>query len=129
MKYELFEPVAKTYTDLHYDVFILDYRGFGKSEGSIVSQEQLFADVQTAYNQMLKVYDEIAAGELQNKVNRISEIHGVDVNVYDPEGNLRVSSQPYYYNKGLLSRKMEPLAYYKLTKLFLPKFFTFLVPA
>lgn len=71
------------------------------------------------FDDVLKVYDEIAAGELQNKVNRISEIHGVDVNVYDPEGNLRLSSQPYYYNKGLLSRKMEPLAYYKLTKLFL----------
>lgn len=71
------------------------------------------------FDDVLKVYDEMAAGELQNKVNRISEIHGVDVNVYDPEGNLRVSSQPYYYNKGLLSRKMEPLAYYKLTKLFL----------
>ena len=41
--------VAKTYTDLQYDVFMLDYRGFGKSEGSISSQEQLFADVQTAY--------------------------------------------------------------------------------
>ena len=71
------------------------------------------------FDDVLKVYDEMASGELQNKVNRISEIHGVDVNVYDPEGNLRVSSQPYYYNKGLLSRKMEPLAYYKLTKLFL----------
>src|SRR5882757_6576928 len=30
--------VAKTYVDLHYDVYILDYRGYGKSEGSIGSQ-------------------------------------------------------------------------------------------
>ncbi len=30
--------VAKTYVNLHYDVFILDYRGYGKSEGSISSQ-------------------------------------------------------------------------------------------
>jgi nitrogen fixation/metabolism regulation signal transduction histidine kinase len=48
-------------------------------------------------------------------VNRISEIHGVDVNVYDPGGLLRVSSQPYYYNKGLLSRRMNPEAYYDLS--------------
>lgn len=65
---------------------------------------------------MLKLYDDVANSELQAKVNRISEIHGVDVNVYDPEGLLRVSSQPYYYNKGLLSRRMEPFAYYKLTR-------------
>ena len=50
--------VAKTYTDLHYDVFLLDYRGYGKSEGSIDSQEQVFTDIQTAYDQMLKEYDE-----------------------------------------------------------------------
>ncbi|HEX4957152.1 MAG TPA: HAMP domain-containing sensor histidine kinase [Lacibacter sp.] len=65
---------------------------------------------------MLKLYDEVANSDLQAKVNRISEIHGVDVNVYDPEGLLRVSSQPYYYNKGLLSRRMEPFAFYKLTR-------------
>lgn len=71
------------------------------------------------FDDVLKVYDEVAAGELQTKVNRISEIHGVDVNVYDPDGSLRVSSQPYYYNKGLLSRKMEPNAFYKLSRQFL----------
>jgi alpha-beta hydrolase superfamily lysophospholipase len=50
--------VAKTYTDLRYDVFLLDYRGYGKSEGSITSQEQIFGDVQTAYSEMKKKYDE-----------------------------------------------------------------------
>lgn len=42
--------VAKLYTDLNYDVFMMDYRGFGKSEGSISGQEQLFQDVQAAYD-------------------------------------------------------------------------------
>jgi len=50
--------VAKTYVDLHYDVFILDYRGYGKSEGSIGSQNQIFQDVQLAYNEMKKRYSE-----------------------------------------------------------------------
>lgn len=71
------------------------------------------------FDDVLKVYDEVSNAELQNKVNRISEIHGVDVNVYDPQGNLRLSSQPYYYNKGLLSRKMEPRAVYDLSRRFL----------
>lgn len=50
--------VSTTYTDLHYDVFILDYRSYGKSEGEISSQEQLFEDNQYAYNELKKRYDE-----------------------------------------------------------------------
>lgn len=71
------------------------------------------------FDDVLKAYDDAASAELQGKVNRISEIHGVDVNIYDPAGNLRLSSQPYYYNKGLLSRKTDPLAYYKLSQEYL----------
>jgi pimeloyl-ACP methyl ester carboxylesterase len=49
---------AKTYTDLNHDVFMLDYRGFGKSEGSISSQDQMYQDLQIAYNQLKKRYRE-----------------------------------------------------------------------
>lgn len=71
------------------------------------------------FDDVLKVYDDVSSGELQIKVNHISEIHGVDVNIYDPYGNLKLSSQPYYYVKGLLSRKTDPLAYYKLSREYL----------
>ncbi len=50
--------VAITYTDLNYDVFILDYRGYGKSEGTIVGQSQLFQDIQTAYDKLINLYSE-----------------------------------------------------------------------
>ena len=50
--------VAETYTDLNYDVFMLDYRGYGKSDGSINSEKQIFQDLQAAYNQMKKIYSE-----------------------------------------------------------------------
>ncbi len=50
--------VAKTYTDLHYDVFFIDYRGYGKSGGEINLQEQLFQDNQTAYNFLKTEYTE-----------------------------------------------------------------------
>ena len=50
--------VAKTYTDLNYDIFLLDYRGYGKSEGSINGQEQMFKDVQFAYEDLKKMYPE-----------------------------------------------------------------------
>jgi uncharacterized protein len=50
--------VAKTYTDLNYDVFIIDYRGYGKSEGEINGQNQLFEDNQSAYKELKKSYNE-----------------------------------------------------------------------
>jgi len=50
--------VAKTYTDLNYDVFIMDYRGYGKSEGYINGQNQLFDDIQITYNNLKKIYNE-----------------------------------------------------------------------
>lgn len=50
--------VASAYTDLQYDVFLLDYRGYGKSDGTITNQAQLLTDVQTAYQHLLAEYDE-----------------------------------------------------------------------
>jgi uncharacterized protein len=50
--------VAKRYTDLHYNVFILDYPGYGKSEGAIDSKLQLFEAIQTAYNEMKTRFQE-----------------------------------------------------------------------
>jgi uncharacterized protein len=50
--------VAKTYTDLNYDFFILDYRGYGKSEGQISSQNQLYNDVQLVYDSIKAKYAE-----------------------------------------------------------------------
>ena len=49
---------AATYTALHYDVFLLDYRGYGKSGGTITSQAQLLADVDTVYRQLQPEYPE-----------------------------------------------------------------------
>jgi pimeloyl-ACP methyl ester carboxylesterase len=50
--------IAKTYTDLNYDIFILDYRGFGKSGGEISNEKQLFEDSQLVYNELLNTYNE-----------------------------------------------------------------------
>lgn len=51
---------------------------------------------------------------LGTTIRKISEIHGVDVNVYDLHGNLFASSLPLPYVKGVLSSKMDPMAYYHM---------------
>jgi pimeloyl-ACP methyl ester carboxylesterase len=46
--------VAKRYTELHYSVLIVDYPGYGKSEGRIVNQTGLFEVIQAVYNEAKK---------------------------------------------------------------------------
>jgi len=50
--------IASVYTDLDYDIFFLDYRGFGKSGGEIGSQKELLEDAQDAYNKIKEQYNE-----------------------------------------------------------------------
>ncbi len=50
--------LASIYTQLNYDIFMLDYRGFGKSEGNISNEEELLSDVQASYNQLKEPYPE-----------------------------------------------------------------------
>lgn len=61
--------------------------------------------------------DSISDYNLQKLVNEVADIHNVDVNIYDPQGNLQVSSEQDVYTKGILSTKMHPLAYYHLNRL------------
>jgi alpha-beta hydrolase superfamily lysophospholipase len=44
--------IASFYTALNYDVFMLDYRGYGKTDGKVTSEAQLYSDVQAAFDQM-----------------------------------------------------------------------------
>jgi signal transduction histidine kinase len=50
-------------------------------------------------------------GNFEKAIVELSEAHNIDINLFDANGNLRVSTQPYIYNKHLLSDKMEPNAY------------------
>lgn len=55
---ETWGKIAKVYTNLGYDIFILDYRSFGKSEGEIENEEQLNKDISIAYKTLIKRYPE-----------------------------------------------------------------------
>ena len=70
----------------------------------------------SVFDDVVKIYDEGFKKELEKTIIKISEIHVADINLYDLEGNLRVSSLPLPYNKGIVSTKMDPVAYYHLNK-------------
>ena len=68
------------------------------------------------FDDVVKVYDVGYREKLEKIISRISEIHAFDINLYDLDGNLQVSSLPLPYKKGIVSSKMDPLAYYHLNK-------------
>ncbi|MBS1566013.1 MAG: hypothetical protein JST39_16615, partial [Bacteroidetes bacterium] len=67
-----------------------------------------------AFDDMVKLYESGANKNLESLARRVADIHGTDVNFYDLQGDLKVSSSLYVYNKGILSMKMNPVAYYNL---------------
>jgi len=52
------EVPAEFYTQLGYDFYTFDYRGYGKSTGEISNEEQFYTDVQANYNYLKAKYAE-----------------------------------------------------------------------
>lgn len=51
--------IAKNYNGKGYDIFMVDYRGYGKSDGEIKNgEEELFKDIQIVYDTLKKRYNE-----------------------------------------------------------------------
>lgn len=75
-----------------------------------LADKEVFAD-------NVNIYDSLALVNLGVLVNEIADIHNVDVNLYDLEGNLQVTSDEDVYKKGVLSSKMHPWAFYHLSNL------------
>ncbi len=61
-------------------------------------------------------YEPVFSEGMEQLIQEISEVHGMDVNLYDTVGGLRVTSNQdmNIYSSGVLSTKMNPLAYYRL---------------
>lgn len=78
--------------------------------------EKKLADHNT-FDDVVKIYDSVSNNDLQKLVDDVSDIHGVDVNVYDLKGDLQVSSEANVYTKGVLSKKMDPGAFYHLSRM------------
>ena len=69
------------------------------------------------YGDEWKLYFSGARWQLQKMIEDVASVHSTDINLYDLDGNLQVSSDLFVYNKGILSKKMHPLAYYNLHQL------------
>ncbi len=75
------------------------------------------------FDDVIKIWDVGFREKLEKTISKISEIHAVDINMYDLNGDLKVSSLPLPYDKGIISTKMDPIAYYHLNTLKEVQFF------
>lgn len=83
----------------------------------MVSEVQNKLSGQGIYGEDWKLYFPGSKGELQKMIEEIAQIHGADINIYDLNGKLQVSSNLFVYDKGILSKRMHPLAFYNLHQL------------
>jgi two-component system nitrogen regulation sensor histidine kinase NtrY len=60
------------------------------------------------------LYSDSSRADLEALMTEITDIHGSDVNFYDTLGTLKVYSNPLIYKKGVISNKMNPMAFYQL---------------
>jgi pimeloyl-ACP methyl ester carboxylesterase len=83
---------ANVYTNLHYDLLMPDYRGYGKSHGTIKNEAQLYSDMQQAYNYLKRSYAE-------NKIIVLGYSIGTGPAAYLAANNhprLLILQAPYY---------------------------------
>jgi signal transduction histidine kinase len=69
---------------------------------------------QLVFDDVLNVNNMGSLDHLEKKISDISDSHNVDINFYDTNGNLKITTQPYIYNKHLVSEKIHPNAYFEL---------------
>ncbi len=73
------------------------------------------SDKRVAYNSV-QVYDTSYSKNIRQQVNDLSIVHNTDLNLYNSDGTLQISSQPFVYTKGVLSQMMDPIAFHNLSR-------------
>lgn len=86
----------------------------GRTMNIMLNEMQSYKDLGTL---VLEQGDSASQKKLEDIIKRVADIHGVDVNIYNFKGNLAASSQPVIYQKGILSKQIDPRAYYYLFRL------------
>jgi signal transduction histidine kinase len=85
----------------------------------MVNQVQNYINQQHPFMGDTVFYEPVFSEGMERLIQEISEVHGMDVNLYDTVGGLRVTSNQdmNIYSTGVLSTKMNPLAYFRLYNL------------
>ncbi len=85
-----------------------------KSVQAIVEEVESEIQSKLIYNDVSNIHQLNEMDFIDKKITQISEIHSVDINLFDAHGNLKLSTQPYIFNKHLLNDKIDPFVYSNL---------------
>lgn len=80
----------------------------------MVNQIEAVIKSELVFDDNLNISSIGISGDLERKIVEIAEVQNTDVNFYDVNGNLKASSQPYIFNRQVLSDKMNPDAFYQM---------------
>ncbi|HSZ85913.1 MAG TPA: HAMP domain-containing sensor histidine kinase, partial [Puia sp.] len=94
-----------------------------RSKQIMLGEIQSKLDELVTFNDTTQAYNYGKKENLTKLIDNVSSIHSIDVNLYDVDGNLIVSSNPFVYNKAILNEKMNPTAYYNIHNLSSIEFF------
>lgn len=84
--------IASVYTVNGYDIFMLDYRGYGKSQGKVTDENSLYQDIQIVFDNLKATYPE-------NRIIVIGQSMGTALASYTAANNhpaLLILQAPYY---------------------------------
>lgn len=92
---------SENFLPLGYDVFLIDYAGYGKSSDKITNQEELFEDAQDVYDDLKKTYTE-------DKIHILGYSIGTGIAAHLASNNnpaKLILQSPYYSMTDMMKRK------------------------
>ncbi|WP_315815232.1 hypothetical protein [Paraflavitalea speifideaquila] len=66
----------------------------------MVNEVEKKLDDHSTFNEGVMLYEPGFSDEVEQLMRDISDIHGMDVNLYDTSGDLKVTSNPDIYYRG-----------------------------
>jgi two-component system, NtrC family, nitrogen regulation sensor histidine kinase NtrY len=88
-----------------------------RTSGIMVKEMQRRIGEQESIDDIAQIDDSVSKADIQKLVEDVANIHGYDVNLYDVHGNLQYYSNAEVYQRGVISTKIQPEAYYHLNRL------------
>jgi signal transduction histidine kinase len=82
--------------------------------GAANEMEQRVDSAGLLTNNVINFSDSLSGSVLRRVLSDIADAHGLIVNIYDLNGNVKATSDEDVFNRGLLSWKMNPKAHYEL---------------